>query len=178
MTRRSFTETERAYLLSLPAVASVGESRITYADGFVRESLTRYLAGESPVGLFREAGLPPELVGHKRIDRAFARWKADRLTILGLAAPQNTASPSAAASDASASPSSDASASSPSAPRDSRNVHGSHGVRDSHDIRDLMIVQQAHYIAHLERRIAELERERAVERTRAQQERPSVPSAS
>ena len=35
----------------------------------------RYLAGESPTKIFREAGLPPELVGYKRIERSVARWK-------------------------------------------------------------------------------------------------------
>ena len=36
----------------------------------------RYLAGESPTKIFREAGLPPELIGYKRIERSVARWKA------------------------------------------------------------------------------------------------------
>ena len=32
-------------------------------------------AGEKPTALFREAGLDPKLIGYKRIERAFARWR-------------------------------------------------------------------------------------------------------
>ena len=62
--------------MNLPAVANVTRSRITYAEAFRRSCLRRYINGESPVKLFREAGLDPSLVGYKRIARCFARWKA------------------------------------------------------------------------------------------------------
>ena len=73
---RVFTAGERAYLLSLRAVDKVdGSSRIHYADWFRDECMRRYRAGEKPTALFREAGLDPGLVGYKRIERAFARWR-------------------------------------------------------------------------------------------------------
>lgn len=71
----TFSVEEVRYLKQLPAVANVTRKRITYADAFKRNSLRRYLAGESPVRLFREAGLDPALIGYKRIERCFSRWK-------------------------------------------------------------------------------------------------------
>ena len=73
---RTFTARERAYLSSLDAVESVdGSSRVHYADRFRDECMRRYRAGEKPTALFREAGLDPKLIGYKRIERAFARWR-------------------------------------------------------------------------------------------------------
>ena len=60
----------------LPAVANVSKDRITYSNAFKQVCVIRYLAGESPTKIFREAGLPPELIGYKRIERSVARWKA------------------------------------------------------------------------------------------------------
>ena len=74
---RVFTDWERSYLLSLAAVDEVdSRSRIHYADWFRVECMRRYRAGEKPTALFREAGLDPKLVGHKRIERAFAYWRS------------------------------------------------------------------------------------------------------
>lgn len=73
----AFSPEEVAYLRTLPAVAEATPNRITYAERFKCECLRRYLAGESPVELFREAGLDPALVGYKRIERSFARWRAN-----------------------------------------------------------------------------------------------------
>lgn len=63
-------------LRDLPAVANVSKDRITYSNAFKQVCVIRYLAGESPTKIFREAGLPPELIGYKRIERSVARWKA------------------------------------------------------------------------------------------------------
>lgn len=71
-----FSAEEVRYLRKLPAVANVTRSRIMYSEAFKRSCLRRYFAGESPVRMFREAGLDPSLVGYKRIERCFARWKA------------------------------------------------------------------------------------------------------
>lgn len=62
-------------LRKLPSVANVTHDRITYSDTFRHACVIRYLAGESPTKIFREAGLPPELIGYKRIERCVARWK-------------------------------------------------------------------------------------------------------
>ena len=71
-----FSDEEIQLLRGLPAVANVTRNRITYSDAFKQACTIRYLAGESPTKIFREAGLPPDLVGCKRIERSVARWKA------------------------------------------------------------------------------------------------------
>lgn len=70
---------ELQMLRDLPAVANVSKDRITYSNAFKQVCVIRYLAGESPTKIFREAGLPPELIGYKRIERSVARWKAAAL---------------------------------------------------------------------------------------------------
>lgn len=67
---------ELQMLRDLPAVANVSKDRITYSNAFKQVCVIRYLAGESPTKIFREAGLPPELIGYKRIERSVARRKA------------------------------------------------------------------------------------------------------
>lgn len=67
---------ELQMLRDLPAVANVSKDRITYSNAFKQVCVIRYLAGESPTKIFREAGLPPELIGYIRIERSVARWKA------------------------------------------------------------------------------------------------------
>ena len=67
---------ELQMLRDQPAVANVSKDRITYSNAFKQVCVIRYLAGESPTKIFREAGLPPELIGYKRIERSVARWKA------------------------------------------------------------------------------------------------------
>lgn len=79
----TFTQEQIAYLESLPAVARASATRIRYADDFRRACLERYRHGESPTALFREAGLDPKLVGYKRIERCFARWKRQELELSG-----------------------------------------------------------------------------------------------
>ena len=72
-----FSDAEMALLSGLDAVAWVTRTRITYTDSFKREAVTRYRRGESPVRIFREAGLDPRLIGNKRIERCIARWKRE-----------------------------------------------------------------------------------------------------
>lgn len=67
---------EVAYLKELPAVAEATPRRIIYAEDFKMRCMQRYKNGESPVKLFREAGLDPALIGYKRIERCFSRWKS------------------------------------------------------------------------------------------------------
>lgn len=72
-----FSDAEMALLSGLDAVAWVTRTRITYKDSFKREAIERYRRGESPVRIFREAGLDPRLIGNKRIERCIARWKRE-----------------------------------------------------------------------------------------------------
>lgn len=71
----SFTPEQVAYLNGLDAVATCDGRRIVYTDEFRSRCLERYRQGVTPTELFREAGLDPQLVGRKRISRAFARWR-------------------------------------------------------------------------------------------------------
>lgn len=75
-----FSDAEMALLSGLDAVAWVTRTRITYTDSFKREAVTRYRRGESPVRIFREAGLDPRIIGNKRIERCIARGSANRRT--------------------------------------------------------------------------------------------------
>ena len=70
-----FSSREIQYLESLPAVERVGHDRIIYRDGFKRDCVRRYAAGESPAKIFRNAGLDSSLIGYKRIERCISRWK-------------------------------------------------------------------------------------------------------
>lgn len=72
-----FSARELRYLRSLPAVEHVSRKRITYAPWFKLDCMKRYAAGGSPVHIFREAGLDPSMIGYKRIERCFARWRTD-----------------------------------------------------------------------------------------------------
>lgn len=78
----AFSDEEVWMLSKLPAVANVTRNRITYSDTFKRICTLRYLAGESPTKIFREAGLCPSIIGYKRIERSVARWKAKALQSL------------------------------------------------------------------------------------------------
>lgn len=85
MKHGKFTAKERAYLLSLPAVESITQERIFYAQEFKIDCMRRYHEGDSPATIFGEAGLYSSLIGYKRIERCIARWRADeksgRLTV-------------------------------------------------------------------------------------------------
>lgn len=74
----AFSQEEVEYLRSLPAVAEATTRRITYTEAFKHNCVRRYRSGESPVEIFREAGLDPSLIGHKRIERCLARWRGMR----------------------------------------------------------------------------------------------------
>lgn len=82
------------YLIGLPAVRSATANRIEYSEDFQRDCMERYAKGDSPVKMFREAGLGPEIIGYKRIERCIARWKeaaAKRAAESGEAAAQTLA---------------------------------------------------------------------------------------
>lgn len=71
-----FDDDQIEYLTGLSAVRSATTNRIEYSDEFQKDCMERYGRGESPVKIFREAGLGPEIIGYKRIERCIARWKA------------------------------------------------------------------------------------------------------
>lgn len=177
----SFTEEQVEYLRSLPAVSRVSSSRISYARWFRDECLARYAAGEHPVDLFRRAGMGPELIGYKRIERAFARWRRiGHVQSLPAGRPRSEARNSVTGSESvetatvrpdvpigvngpATAPSSvtktGAEISSPASYVSMDSV--SAGMRDdmrNTDMRDLLIGQQTRYIRYLESEIVRLRR--------------------
>lgn len=84
-----FDDGQVTYLNGLPAVRSATANRIEYAEDFQRECMERYSRGESPVKMFREAGLGPEIIGYKRIERCIARWKVTYADSFPFASPSD-----------------------------------------------------------------------------------------
>ena len=79
-----FTPEEKQYLASLPAVDYVTDTKIFYNNAFQISCIARYYTGEKPQNIFESAGLYTSMIGYKRVERAFARWKEnhakDRMT--------------------------------------------------------------------------------------------------
>lgn len=173
----AFSPEEVEYLRSLPVVAEATSRRITYTESFKHNCMRRYHAGESPVELFREAGLDPSLIGYKRIERCFARWRkiacrmgTDRLVSVdgnGGVVPSASAdvAPSAESAEVARSEVSQpvqptqttetqSNATLP-APRNAAEVP----ILSGGDVRDLLIAQQVRRIDELEREVAALRAE-------------------
>ena len=76
MARGRLSPLEIAVLKRNPYVEDVNAVRIMYTYKFKCMFMERYLAGERPVDIFRQAGFDVSVLGEKRIERATARWKA------------------------------------------------------------------------------------------------------
>lgn len=76
MARGRLSPLEIAVLKRNPYVEDVNATRIMYTYKFKCMFMERYLAGERPVDIFRQAGFDVSVLGEKRIERATARWKA------------------------------------------------------------------------------------------------------
>ena len=59
------------------AVLKVSGTRIRWTDEFKVHLLRELLDGRSPTEVFRTAGLPPELIGRKRIERCASHARQD-----------------------------------------------------------------------------------------------------
>lgn len=174
-----FTKEQIAYLESLPAVAAASAVRITYTDEFKRSCLTSYYRGGSPVDLFRKAGLPPELIGYKRIERCFSRWResaseifagqgsaGERVFDEGLAEAGSASEDRAPGRDTTAAHRDDAGAGASGAGTANANSTGTASANDGSedapsvkdDVRDQLIRQQVRYIIQLEHEIDELKK--------------------
>lgn len=141
----AFSAEEVAYLKSLPAVADATSRRITYAEEFKDHCVERYGQGASPVSLFREAGLDPALVGHKRIECAIARWRKAR----GVPKMSRRRMQAAQAGEGRMEPSR-------FTPDRSGLVAGPVLSGGQGDIRDVLIYQQVRRIDELEHQVLEL----------------------
>lgn len=137
---KAFSEHTQEILRSLPAVAEVTATRIYYTAAFRQEALARYEEGGSPVEIFREAGLDPKLIGYKRIERCFARWREHPRRAAASSGPASLAAPVEAASD-------------------SGEVRAELGEPASFDPRDRLIARQALRIEVLESEVRRLKRD-------------------
>ncbi len=167
-----FSVREIEYLQSLPAVKHVVNGRIIYGRSFKRECVRRYRNGESPSAIFRDAGLDPDLIGSKRIERCIARWKrsfpddGDDTAKEGAGSVPNASSSSADASGAGSSYAT-AIAFARSAPESLRDVYLGGSAYPSltphvaifDDISQIVIAQQARRIHELELEVERLQRD-------------------
>lgn len=48
--------------------------QLIYTDDFIAQFRKKVKDGERPTKIFKDAGLPPSLIGTKRIERAASRW--------------------------------------------------------------------------------------------------------
>ncbi|WP_240542092.1 HTH domain-containing protein [Bifidobacterium sp. CP2] len=163
-----FSPEEVTYLKSLPAVVEASPKRITYAEAFKRYCIIQYNQGGSPVKLFREAGLDPALIGYKRIERCFARWREDYRDLLSDQAEGTSGEEgvggerrrwTSRATRGRKTPASfavDASQRAIVLPAASGETDVAMGVGGSDDIRDLLISQQVRRIDELEHKVAML----------------------
>lgn len=88
---KGFTEQTASLLKSLEAIDHIDRDagRIYYSEKFKRHVISSWHGGgrDSPTALFRKAGLGPEVIGSKRIERCVARWR-DRHRITDLQADE------------------------------------------------------------------------------------------
>ena len=75
MGRGKLTAEEIQIIAANPNITTVNGNRVVYTDVFKHHFMREYLSGKGPTQIFREAGLAPELLGSKRIERATDRWK-------------------------------------------------------------------------------------------------------
>ncbi|MDO4269479.1 MAG: hypothetical protein Q4C72_01025 [Eubacteriales bacterium] len=75
MNKRLFTPDEMELLRNNPNVFAATPREIQYTNEFKEHFMERYLAGEGPAKIFSDAGLPVELLGYKRIERASYHWR-------------------------------------------------------------------------------------------------------
>ncbi|KAB8291472.1 hypothetical protein [Bifidobacterium avesanii] len=146
--QREFTPEEIAYLEGLAAVESATPTRINYEKWFARDCLRRNMRGEGPTKLFIEAGLPPALIGRKRIERCFARWRSNADRVLAWKDEQAAAKELAKAAAWEPLQDPDEVMTLMKARRD-----------ESADPRDLLIIRQVQQIGQLEHEVEELKAE-------------------
>ena len=71
----SFTDEQMRLLKGNDAISEVSRTRIYYREWFQLQTIMKNRLGMGPTRIFTEAGLPPSLVGYKRIERCMSRWR-------------------------------------------------------------------------------------------------------
>lgn len=75
MGRKELSVEEISILEKNPYVKSVDSLRIVYSEEFKKHFIREYIKGKSPSTIFREAGLVPDVLGNKRVEKAGYRWR-------------------------------------------------------------------------------------------------------
>ena len=75
MALKTLTKADLEKIKNNKYVSKVSRGRIYYTEEFKELFTTQYLAGKSPVVIFREAGFDTAKLGNKRIERASANWR-------------------------------------------------------------------------------------------------------
>ena len=70
-----FTSEQIRILQDNNAVQAVTRTRINYRKWFQIWTIRQDRCGVRPVVIFTDAGLPPKLIGYKRIERCMSRWR-------------------------------------------------------------------------------------------------------
>ena len=70
-----FTKDEMTRLSRLAAVDGCTEKRITWNPDFAAWAMRQIKRGRRPSEVFRAAGVGPEVIGSKRVERCCARWR-------------------------------------------------------------------------------------------------------
>ncbi len=75
MGSKALTKVDLEKIKNNKYVSKISHGRIYYTEEFKELFTTQYLAGKSPVAIFREAGFDTAKLGNKRIERASANWR-------------------------------------------------------------------------------------------------------
>jgi putative transposase len=75
MSKKRFSEEERASLTKNKYVVRVSEKAITYADEFKRLFIDQYLVEKTPREIFEANGFDVHVIGMKRVEQCANRWK-------------------------------------------------------------------------------------------------------
>ncbi|MDO4269666.1 MAG: hypothetical protein Q4C72_01960 [Eubacteriales bacterium] len=73
--KKLFSEEEIRMLSCNSYVCSVSPYEIRYTNEFKLLFIEQYLRGKGPMCIFQDAGLPVEVLGYKRIERAAYHWR-------------------------------------------------------------------------------------------------------
>ena len=75
MVSKALTKVDLEKIKNNKYVSKVSHGRIYYTEEFKDWFRIQYMAGKSPVVIFREAGFDTVKLGNKRIERASANWR-------------------------------------------------------------------------------------------------------
>ncbi len=88
MNAKPFTDEEVLFLLANPYIAYATKYQVRYTLEFKKHVLSETKTGKTYFQIFEEAGLPRELLGNTRIQRAVQTFRKEARSPEGLKAPR------------------------------------------------------------------------------------------